>query len=103
MSPDKVVRQLLLHPHPHDPDNATVGISVIIQWVFLPFRYLEIGAKCVQKRFACAIIVVTELERMSCICSKNLSKENRNIFFQTKPPKEWLSEILQHNPVLSYH
>ena len=53
--------------------------------VFVPSRYLEMRAKCVEKSFACTIIVITEFERMSCICSKDLSKENRNVrSFQTQ-------------------
>ena len=62
-----------LQPHPPSWHHDTRPS------VFLPSRYLEMGAKCVEKSFACAIIVITELERMSRICSKDLSKENRNV------------------------
>ena len=86
--------QLLLQPQPPTsnptdaPDIVTPG-----SWVFLSSRYLEVRAKRVEKSFACAIIVITELERMSCVCSKNLSKENRNlIYFQpeTSQKKDFL-------------
>lgn len=48
-----------------------------------PSRYLEIRTEGVEKRLACAVIVVTELEGMSCICPKYLLKGNRRVsYFQ---------------------
>lgn len=75
----------------HPPALTATNTTLAIQG-FHRSRYLEIRTEGVEKGLACAVIVVTELEGMSCICPKYLFKENRS-YFQNLTPIDRLSEI----------